>query len=340
MKLPILITIVALAILAACTNGKTEFSETIHNPLIEQRADPHVMLHSDGYYYMTATVPAYDVIELRRARTIAGLATADIDTIWTRHESGPMSHHIWAPEIHFIDGAWYIHFAAGMAEDIWHIRMYVLANKSADPFEGVWVEKGQVVTDWDSFSLDAHTFEHRGARYLVWAQSEPPNPGTSLFIAEMDTPWSVISPQIKISEPGYDWERQGHNVNEGAAVLIRNGRIFMTYSASATDHNYRIGLLTADVDADLLDPESWEKSPVPVMGSSDETVQYGPGHNSFTTSPDGEIDYIVYHARNYKEIDGEPLRNPDRHTRVQQVHWNEDGTPYFGIPVASGPLVE
>ena len=60
--------------------------------------------------------------------------------------------------------------------------------------------------------------------------------------------------QVCISVPEYDWEKIGYLVNEGAAVLKRNGRIFMTYSASATDHNYAMGLLTADEDSDLLDP--------------------------------------------------------------------------------------
>lgn len=316
----------------------TAFSADIVNPLIPQRADPHVVLHTDGYYYLTATVPDYDRIELRRARTIGGLATAEGKTIWRRHESGPMSHHIWAPEIHFIDGKGYIYFAAGRAEAIWDIRMYVLENPSPDPLAGEWKEKGKIETDWDSFSLDATTFEHRGARYLVWAQSPPRTRGISLYIAKMDTPWSVVGPQVMITRPELEWERIGHHVNEGASVLRRNGPLFMTYSASATDHNYCLGLLTAREEADLLDPASWSKSPQPVFQSSEATGQYGPGHNSFTTSPDGKTDYIVYHARNYKEIRGEPLYNPDRAIRVQVVRWNKDGTPHFGTPVADGPL--
>ncbi|MDZ7692641.1 MAG: hypothetical protein U5K69_16185 [Balneolaceae bacterium] len=42
-------------------------------PLILHRADPWVYLHSDGYYYFTATVPEYDRLEVRRAKTIEGL---------------------------------------------------------------------------------------------------------------------------------------------------------------------------------------------------------------------------------------------------------------------------
>ncbi|MBE0344465.1 alpha-N-arabinofuranosidase, partial [Paenibacillus sp. 28ISP30-2] len=109
----------------------------------------------------------------------------------------------------------------------------------------------------------------------------------------------------------------------------------ISYSASATDYNYCMGLLTADENADLLDPKSWTKSPQPVFCTNEETGQFGPGHNSFTVGADGN-DVIVYHARNYKEITGDPLYDPNRHTRVQPLNWNEDGTPDFGIPVPDG----
>jgi len=307
---------------------------TWSNPILLQRADPHVVLHSDGWYYFTATVPEYDRIELRRARTLGALASADSKVVWSKHESGPMSHHIWAPEIHFIDGKWYIYFAAGRAEAIWEIRQYVLENASANPLEGEWTEKGQIKMNWESFTLDATTFQHRGTRYLAWAQSFPDVRGTSLFLAKMDTPWSISSTQVCISKPELPWERIGHNVNEAPAVIHRNGRLFMTYSASATDANYCLGLLAADENADPLDPKSWRKSPEPVFKSHRETSQYGPGHNCFTTTPDGKTDILVYHARRYEHIPGDPLGNPDRATRAQVMGWNSDGTPNFSYPVA------
>jgi GH43 family beta-xylosidase len=122
-------------------------------------------------------------------------------------------------------------------------------------------------------------------------------------------------------------------VNEVPAVIKRNGRIFLTYSASATDFNYCMGLLAADENSDLLDPASWKKSQAPVYATSEENRQFGPGHNSFTVSEDGKEDLLVYHARNYKEIIGDPLKDPNRHTRVQRLGWKKDGTPDFGVPV-------
>jgi GH43 family beta-xylosidase len=308
--------------------------ETLKNPIVEQRADPWVYKHTDGYYYFTASVPEYDRIEVRRSKTIQGLGNAEPVVAWTKHEDGIMSANIWAPEIHFIDGKWYIYFAAARKDAIFDHRMYVIENDSQNPLEGNWVEKGQVRTAWESFSLDATTFEHQGNLYYVWAQKDPEIEGNSnLYIAKMANPWTLTGPQVMITTPEYDWEKIGFLVNEGAAVLKRNGKIFISYSASATDYNYCMGLLSADEDSDLLNPKSWKKSPEPVLQTNEDNSQYGPGHNSFTVSEDGSQDILIYHARNYREIVGDPLWDPNRHTRAQVFTWNEDGTPNFGTPV-------
>ena len=59
------------------------------NPLVLQRADPHVTFHA-GEYLMAATVPEYDRLELRRAKTLDGLREAHPSVIWRRHANGPM----------------------------------------------------------------------------------------------------------------------------------------------------------------------------------------------------------------------------------------------------------
>ena len=81
-----------------------------NEPWILQRADPFVC-KKDGWYYFTASVPAYDSIVLRRAKKLADLPQAEEVIIWKKHESGPMSKHIWAPELHYLEGKWYIYFA-------------------------------------------------------------------------------------------------------------------------------------------------------------------------------------------------------------------------------------
>ena len=121
-------------------------------------------------------------------------------------------------------------------------------------------------------------------------------------------------------------------VNEGPSVLIRNSKVFISYSASATDENYAMGLLWTDENANLMDPQSWHKLKEPVLQSCFEHKVYGPGHNSFTVSADGKPDLLVYHARTYTEIVGDPLWDPNRHTYVKALRWDDQGMPLFGRP--------
>lgn len=118
----------------------------VSNPLIFQSADPHIYLHSNGMYYFTATVPTYDRITIRSSRTIQGLSTAEEVTVWNRHESGLMAAHIWAPEMHYINGSWYIYFSAGSSSSPWSIRIFVLESTSFEPCEAKWEETGMLDT--------------------------------------------------------------------------------------------------------------------------------------------------------------------------------------------------
>lgn len=306
----------------------------LNTPWIVQRADPYVYRHTDGKYYFTASVPAYDRIVLRRADSLAGLAEAEEHTIWTAHESGPMSKHIWAPELHFLFGKWYIYFAGGEKEDIWKIRPYVLECQGSDPIRDSWVEKGKMRAaaedefSFQAFSLDATTFEHRGEHYFVWAEKVGVGKQISnLYIAKMENGYTLKTTQVLLTTPDYDWERYGFWVNEGPAVLKRNGKIFLTYSASDTGIHYCMGMLTADEDSDLLDPLSWKKERWPVLESDLDRGIYGPGHNSFTTDDQGN-DILVFHARTEAQIVGDPLYNPNRHAMCMKIRW-QDGKPVF-----------
>ncbi|WP_070000273.1 glycoside hydrolase family 43 protein [Cellulosilyticum sp. I15G10I2] len=300
------------------------------NPFIEQRADPQIYKHTDGYYYFTASVPEYDRIILRRAKRIIDLPNAEEIVIWTKHKKGEMSEHIWAPELHFIHGKWYIYFAAGKAEDIWAIRPYVLECEADNPLDGTWTEKGRIDVGVESFSLDATTFEHKGIDYLVWAQKDEAN-YSNLYIAKLKNPWTIEGTPVMLTTPEYDWEKVRHPVNEGPAVIKRNNKIFMTYSAAGTGKEYCIGLLVADEKSDLLDQASWQKSSYPILQSSDLDGEFGPGHNSFTVSEEGE-DLLVYHARPYEGlIANNALSDPNRHTRIRRIYWNEDGSPNLKV---------
>lgn len=303
-------------------------------PFIRQRADPHIYRHTDGSYYFTASVPAFDAIELRRAQTVEGLADAVPTVVWRRHPAGEMSCNIWAPELHYADGAWVIYFAAAQSgadeTGCYDHRIYALTNTARNPLDGAFTEAGRVDTGWESFSLDATAFLHGGVRYFVWAQREKGIPGNSnLYIARMESATRLRLPATRLSVPEYDWECQGFRVNEGPAVLAHHDRLFLTYSASATDERYCVGMLEADAGSDLLNADSWRKSPVPVLQTEPENGLFGPGHNSFTTDADGN-DVLVFHARPYPGYRGTALSDPNRHAFLRRIRYGADDRPIFG----------
>jgi GH43 family beta-xylosidase len=335
MNLHVLVKLSLALLLTACATpfGAQKAQKLqFNNPLALQRADPHIWRTEGGTYYFVATVPEYDRLEIRSAKTINGIRDAAPKVIWRKHQQGPMGNHIWAPELHRIDGTWYIYFAAGGAEDKWAIRKYALSNTSEDPTQGTWKEEGEIKSKPNAFTLDATTFVHRGQRYMLWVDraSTPTEVNTGLYLAKMTSPTTLDNQQVVISIPEYAWEKKGHNVNEAPAVLIRNGKVFVTFSASATDANYALGLLWANEDANLLDTASWTKLPEPVFYTNEALKRFGPGHNSFTVAEDGKTDVMIYHARDYKEIKGEPLYDPNRHTRARVLGWTADGMPDFG----------
>ncbi|MCS5931959.1 hypothetical protein LNQ03_12070 [Klebsiella pneumoniae subsp. pneumoniae] len=60
-----------------------------------------------------------------------------------------------------------MYFAATHTHDLdalgmFQHRMFVLECADSDPLTGRWHEKGQVVTPFDTFALDATTFTHQG----------------------------------------------------------------------------------------------------------------------------------------------------------------------------------
>lgn len=339
----------------------TVYENEYENPLILNRADPCIYKHTDGNYYFTASYTdgsnghnnvgmyQYDRIVLRKAATIQGLATATEKVIYTKAPlGGNKSPHVWAPEIHFIKGNWYIYYTTTISNtDVWQIRPHVLmCPGNLDPtVKENWQDKGLVKKTnssdmaFSGFSLDETVFEHNGNMYMVWAQNDP---NSNLYIARMKDPYTIDTNAVKIATAQYDWEIHAYKVNEGPSIIKRNGKIFISYSASGTDALYCLGLLTASDTSDLLNPDSWVKTPHPVMTFNTAAGQYGPGHNTFTVSEDGSEDILVYHARQEeKYISGsyEPLYDAGRHTRVQKLFWNSDGTPNFGTPMADGKVL-
>lgn len=316
--------------LPACAADPPPSARAFVNPISPSAPDPWIV-HSRGFYFMTST--AGNRVAIRKAATLAGLGQAEAVTIWRGGGPGyeKYTRDIWAPELHWLNGRWYVYYAATDGPDA-NRRIFALEGITPDP-QGPYLFKGKVaVPGDDAYAIDGTIFQaRRGALFFLWSGRETATGGAqNIYIAPMLNPWMLNGPRVRLSTPEFAWERHGWQVNEGPEVLQRGEKTFIVYSASGyTMPDYCLGMLT-HTDGTLLDAKTWRKSPVPVFVrySGRDGAVYGPGHNGFFRSPDGREDWIVYHGREAPAS--------GRAARAQTFTWNADGTPNFGHPIPAG----
>jgi GH43 family beta-xylosidase len=325
--------------IAFCQQETAE-RKTFTNPIFASGADPWI-IQKDGFYYYTNTSGSR--LFIKKAKNLADLKISEAKTIWIPPEGTLYSKEIWAPELHFIQGKWYMYFSADDGSNKNH-RIYVVENASADPMEGKWEFKGEVSDPLNKWAIDASVFEYKGKLYIIWSGWEGDvNGQQNIYIALMKNPWTIDGNRVKLSTPTLEWETVGDlnnpndvphvNVNEGPIALIHDKRLFIIYSASGcwTDA-YCLGMLTFIGKDNPLDQGAWEKNPIPVFKQKPENGVYAPGHNSFFVSPDGRETWILYHANSAPGQGCGRYRSP----RAQIIKWKHDGNPDFGEPVKPG----
>ncbi|MFI1506225.1 family 43 glycosylhydrolase [Streptomyces sp. NPDC020597] len=304
------------------------------NPVKSQKgADPWLEYYNGNYYLITTTFTG--VLTMRKSPTLAGLSTAAGVQVWS--DTNPArNNNIWAPELHFLDGHWYLYYSAGPAGVACcdSQRTHVLESAGTDPM-GPYTYKNILTgsnLSTGGWLIDASVLKHDDKLYLVGSGFI--NGSTqSLVIAPMSNPYTLSSQTFNIiSSPTLSWERSRTPVNEGPEPLYHDGRTFLTFSASfCSTPDYKLGQLEL-TGSDPLLASSWTKKQTPVFQRDDAAGVYGPGHNGFFTSPDGTENWIVYHAN---DTTNGGCGN-GRTTRAQKFTWNADGTPNFGTPVALG----
>ncbi|WP_254389272.1 family 43 glycosylhydrolase [Streptomyces sp. AC550_RSS872] len=323
-----------LALVATTQPASAADGRPYTNPLKSSKgADPWLQYHDGNYYLITTTFTG--ILGIRKSPTLAGLATAPnvqvySDTTPTRNTN------FWAPEMHLINGHWYVYYSAGQAGVACcdSQRTHVLESAGTDPM-GPYTYKGSLTGSNltpGGWLIDASVLRANNKLYLLGSGFI--NGSTqSLVIAPLSNPYTLAGDKFTIiSSPTLDWERSGSPVNEGPEPLYHNGRTFLTYSASfCGTPDYKLGQLEL-TGSDPLNPASWTKKQTPVFQRNDAGGVYGPGHNGFFTSPDGTENWIVYHANSASNGGC----GNGRTTRAQEFTWNADGTPNFGMPVALG----
>ncbi|GGG97156.1 hypothetical protein GCM10007415_35560 [Parapedobacter pyrenivorans] len=311
--------------------------KTFVNPL-RKGADPFVMKHEGRYYTIFNGGGGITVTESRFLTKFEKTAV-----VWTPPENAWNSYNIWAPEIHVIDGKWYIYYAGSVHNGAPFYAQRAGVLEADNPF-GPYVDKGMYYTGDDPetkkdncWAIDMTLLQHRGKNYAVWsgwtALHDHHDVDQYLYIAELIDPYT-LGKRVLLSKPELPWEKGDHiALQEGPQVLKHADDVFIMYSTrgSWTEH-YKMGQLRLkSPDSNPLDPEAWTKAEQSVFKGTD-TV-HGVGHASMTTSPDDTEYWIYYHSK--LQLDG---GWNNRHVFLQKFTFNVDGNPDFGTPSGSSTL--
>src|SRR4051812_8106401 len=210
--------------------------ETFTNP-IAPGADPWVVWH-EGFYYWCASENDLAVAVFRSERLTA---PGEKIIVWRPADRGPHSREIWAPELHRLDGKWYIYVAASNGRNETH-RMIVLeattdVPRAAFHFKAELYTGDEIATRRNNrWAIDGTILEHGGQRYFLWSGWQDGRDEQSLYIATMANPWTLATSRVRIcANYNFSWERVDETtatrgLNEAPQVLTRNGRVFVAYS--------------------------------------------------------------------------------------------------------------
>ena len=244
---------------------------------------------------------------------------------------------IWAPEMHKIDGKWYIYTSGARTLDGREDRtLFVLASKTDDPLDGFTFAG---FPDPSINAIDPTVYRHSdGKLYMCYARE---GKGNRLHIRKMKSPTAFDGEGILLCEAELDWEKLPPYVGDSTIVegaffvqSPNKERLFILYSANGCwSDEYAIGVLEYK-GGELVNKDSWEKDLVPLFKKGNGT--FGPGHASYFLCPDKETLYIAYHSmhESNKTVTWAP-----RYLHVQKVYFDSTGFPYIGQPLPMGKSV-
>ncbi len=258
----------------------------IQNPVLlndparkDRTADPHVLYHGGKYYH---TFVSNDALYVAEFSTLADFGS-DKRKEYLVCEDGALVQQF-APELHFLDGDFYIYAApCHKGSDNHFVCVYKSKDKTPT---GRFTPLGAVEGIGEAWGIDATVFAYKGVRYMVYTTCK------EMYIAKMKSPTQIEGAPVCIKRPEHEWETVMSGVVEGPAVIFDGGTPVLVYSASDSKcDDYCLGMLRMEGE-NPLDASAWRAHAAPILTKKE--GMFGPGHCSFTEA-DGSL-YCVYHA--------------------------------------------
>lgn len=289
-------------------------------------ADPFVLKTKDkGYYLYGTTRP--DGFSYLHSDDLVHWSAKKV--CYRKGENSWCQKSFWAPEVVFYEEKYYMFYSARNQNGSLRIGL-ALSNRPEGMFEDI---ANEPLFDFGYAVIDANVLiDEDGRKYLYYSRDcsehEVGGKKTSEIygICLKDDLTGVWGKPVKLLTPVQDWERVSANRlwNEAPEIIKHEGKYYLSYSANYfASADYAVGYAVSDAP---LGPfvKAGEN---PILTSKGRGDVFGPGHHSFTRSPDGTQIWVAYHSLM------DPL-NPlkGRRLNIDRAGFSGDGRLYIEGP--------
>lgn len=218
-----------------------------------------------------------------------------------------LGDNFWAPEVAYCDHMFYLYYSVGHEDKNHQLRVAT----SALPL-GPYQDIGSLLDlEECPFAIDPHPFCDDGQWYLFYARDFLDTEGgvrvgTALMVDRLQGMTKLSGVGKVVLRAHYDWQRfladrpmyggiyDWHTL-EGPCVRKHQGRYYCFYSGGRWEtENYGVDYGVAESVMGPYFDTGNEAGPRVLQSVPDRVL--GPGHNSIVIGPDGQTEYIVYHA--------------------------------------------
>ncbi|MBO4363960.1 MAG: family 43 glycosylhydrolase [Clostridia bacterium] len=248
--------------------------------------DPYIMRGPDGFYYMTGTndpvdwhntkeIHVYKSTDLTAWEDLGAVWVFKRDATWQKEILTDGSSPIWAPELHYIRGTYYICYSLGWGS----MSGAVLKSTSGLP-TGPYVS----TSDAPVFDYIDSTFfaEDSGKVYGIWSDG---------LIAEMNADMSGFKGEVRRLKSS-----SGNQVGFEGCFLVKTGGLYYLCSSTYGIHYDENGRAYQTYDSyyavsdRLFGPYSERRL----------LMTYG-GHNNLFFTEDGRLFTTAFYGKNFSE---------------------------------------
>jgi beta-xylosidase len=304
------------------------------NPVFQDYfADPFAWRAGDSYYAVgTGRREADGDV----GASVFPLLRSDDFLHWRYHGTAllrpdpALGANFWAPEVAAHDGQFFLYYSVGHGDKRHQLRVAV-----SDRPEGPYKDSGKPLIDLARcpFAIDPHPFQDDdGHWYLFFArdfldETGGARPGTGLAMRRMKSMTELEDKERVVLRARSDWQRFQANRSmygrtwdwhtlEGPFVRKHAGLYYCFYSGGRWEtESYGVDYGIADTIVGLYS-DAGNEAGARVLRTIPGKL-FGPGHNSVVKGPDGELDYLVYHAWND--------RFDARQMCIDPLMWTPDG---------------